>query len=69
MVYVDRHLVSTGGFVSAGGEPLAIDDLVSTADILAIEVFRSPAEIPSEFNGPNAGCGVVVLWTRRGGGG
>jgi hypothetical protein len=69
MVYVDRHLVSTGGSVNAGAEPLAIDDVVSTADIFAIEVFRSPAEIPSEFNGPNAGCGVVVLWTRRGGGG
>ncbi|MCI0432087.1 MAG: carboxypeptidase regulatory-like domain-containing protein [Gemmatimonadetes bacterium] len=69
MVYVDRHLVSTGGSENAGAEPLAIDDVVFTADIFAIEVFRSPAEIPSEFNGPNAGCGVVVLWTRRGGGG
>lgn len=67
MVYIDRQLVSTGGNVSAGADPLAIDEVISAADIYAIEVFRSPAEIPSEFNGPNAGCGVVVLWTRRGG--
>ncbi|HUG41571.1 MAG TPA: carboxypeptidase regulatory-like domain-containing protein [Longimicrobiales bacterium] len=66
MVYVDRHLVSTGGIPAAGGEATAIDDVVFAADVLAIEVYRSPAEIPSEFHGPNAGCGVVVLWTRRG---
>lgn len=69
MVYVDRHLVSTGSLGGAGGEPLAVDEVVATDDILAIEVYRSPAEIPSEFSGPNAGCGVVVIWTRRGGAG
>jgi hypothetical protein len=68
MVYLDRHLVSTGGLVESGGEPTVIDDLVSAADVMAVEVFRSPAEVPAEFNGPNAGCGVIVLWTRRGGG-
>lgn len=68
MVYVDRHLISTGGFLSVGAEPRAIDDLVPATDVAAVEVYRSPAEIPPEFNGPNAGCGVVVIWTRRGGG-
>ncbi|HEX6133970.1 MAG TPA: carboxypeptidase regulatory-like domain-containing protein, partial [Longimicrobiales bacterium] len=67
MVYVDRHLVSAGGLLEAGGEPAVVDELVPAADIQAIEVYRSPAEVPSEFNGPNAGCGVVVIWTRRGG--
>jgi hypothetical protein len=69
MVYVDHHLVSTGGLMAAGAEPAAIDDLVSPHDVFAMEVYRSPAEVPSEFHGPNAGCGVIVLWTRRGGGG
>jgi hypothetical protein len=68
MVYVDRHLVSTGGLAGAGAEPTAVDDVVFAGDVLAIEIFRTPAEIPSEFNGPNAGCGVIVLWTRRGSG-
>lgn len=68
MVYVDRHLVSTGGLPAAGGEPTATDDLVNAPDVWAMEVYRSPAEVPPEFNGPNAGCGVIVLWTRRGGG-
>lgn len=64
MVYVDRHLMSGGG-----GEPAALDDIVSAPDVLAIEVYRSPAQVPSEFHGANAGCGVVVIWTRRGQGG
>jgi hypothetical protein len=68
MVFLDRHLISPGGFLAAGGEPAAIDDLVSAFDVSAVEVYRSPAEIPPAFNGPNAGCGVIVLWTKRGGG-
>jgi hypothetical protein len=69
MIYVNRQLVSTGGLLTAGAEPAALDELVDGPDIWAIEVYRSPAEIPTEFNGPNASCGVIVLWTRRGVGG
>jgi hypothetical protein len=66
MVYVNRMLVSTGG-TSVFAEPAALDELVDAADVLAMEVYRSPAEIQPEFSGPNSGCGVIVLWTRRGG--
>jgi len=68
MVFVDRHLVSTGGFISAGGQPTAVDDLVPAFDVSAVEVYRGAAEIPPEFNGPNGGCGVIVIWTKTGGG-
>jgi hypothetical protein len=68
MVFLDRHLIRTGGFMGSGAEPAALDDLVPASDVAAVEVYRSPAEVPPEFNGPNAGCGVVVIWTRRGGG-
>lgn len=67
MIYVDHHLASTGGL--SGGDPLALDTWVHAADVAAVEVYRSPAEVPSEFNGANAGCGVIVVWTKRGGGG
>jgi hypothetical protein len=66
MVYVDRHLVSTGGL--SGAQPSALDEYVHGLDVSAIEVYRSPSEVPSEFNGPNAGCGVIVVWTHRGSG-
>ena len=52
-----------------GGEPMAIDEVVNASDVFAVEVFRTPVEVPPEFNGANAGCGVIVLWTRRVGGG
>jgi hypothetical protein len=66
MIYINRMLVSPGG-ISSFAEPAAIDELVHAADVMAMEVYRSPAEIQPEFSGANSGCGVIVLWTRRGG--
>lgn len=66
MVYLDRHLIRTGGLE---GDPVALDQIADVFDVSAVEIYRTPAEIPPEFNGPNAGCGVIVLWTRQGGSG
>ena len=33
--------------------------------IEAIEIYRGAAELPAEFGGSDARCGVVVVWTRR----
>lgn len=35
-------------------------------DVVGIEVYTGPSDVPGEFAGTNAGCGVVVLWTRSG---
>lgn len=35
-------------------------------DIEGIEVYTGPADVPGEFAGRNAGCGVIVIWTRAG---
>jgi hypothetical protein len=35
-------------------------------DIEAMEVYTGPADVPGEFAGRNAGCGVIVIWTRSG---
>jgi hypothetical protein len=43
-----------------------IDD-IAVDDLEAIEVFRTLAETPAEFAGPDARCGVVAVWTKRGG--
>lgn len=42
-----------------------LDD-IPVDDIHAIEVFRNLAEIPAEYGGPDAACGVIAIWTRRG---
>ncbi|HXF96494.1 MAG TPA: carboxypeptidase regulatory-like domain-containing protein [Gemmatimonadales bacterium] len=33
-------------------------------DIYGIEVYRGTGEIPAEFAGSNAACGVIVVWTK-----
>jgi hypothetical protein len=35
-------------------------------DIIGIEVYTGPTEVPGEYAGRSAGCGVVVIWTRAG---
>ena len=33
-------------------------------DVQGIEVYRGAAEMPGEFSGAGAMCGVIVIWTR-----
>jgi hypothetical protein len=46
-------------------DDVEIDGIVNPTQIEAIELYRSAAEIPSEFNGTNSACGVIVIWTRH----
>jgi len=33
-------------------------------DIYGLEIFRGPSEMPAEFGGSDAGCGVLSVWTK-----
>jgi hypothetical protein len=35
------------------------------SELESVEVYRSSAEVPVEYGGTSAACGVVLLWTRR----
>jgi len=35
-------------------------------DIDALEVYTGASDVPGEFAGRNAGCGVIVIWTKSG---
>ncbi|OLE65019.1 MAG: hypothetical protein AUG74_12720 [Bacteroidetes bacterium 13_1_20CM_4_60_6] len=35
-------------------------------DIVGLEVYTGPTEVPGEYAGRYAGCGVIVVWTRSG---
>lgn len=39
---------------------------IPVRDIEALEFYTGPADVPGEYAGRNAGCGVVVIWTRSG---
>jgi hypothetical protein len=63
MIYVDGGVVQTGGRDTGIG----IFDLTSipASHLLAVEVFRGPAETPARFTGPFASCGIIAIWTTQ----
>jgi hypothetical protein len=58
-VFVDGQRVS-----GALGEAWDVTQL-KTGQIEAMEFYRGAAETPTQFSGPAAACGTVVIWTRR----
>jgi len=40
-------------------------DEISTSNVIGMEVYNA-AEIPSEYRGSTAACGVILIWTDRG---
>ncbi|MCX5754766.1 MAG: carboxypeptidase-like regulatory domain-containing protein [Gemmatimonadetes bacterium] len=69
------HLFVDGRY-TAGETPFtALDEALSAASVLAIEVYRHPSEVPTEFQAPlvvksgrgvtgQAGCGAIAVWTK-----
>ncbi len=41
---------------------------MATLDVEALEIYRGPAQVPVQYGGADAACGVVVIWTRTGAG-
>jgi hypothetical protein len=64
-VYVDGMLLNRR-LMTGRDAGFVIDDAVNPASVEGIEVYRGTAGIPAEFLTPEAQCGVVVIWTRRG---
>ncbi len=49
---------------ASNGDPFP----VAPSEIMGIEVYAGTAGVPVEFQrGQNGGCGVIVVWTKRGG--
>jgi hypothetical protein len=69
--------VIVDGYTLYGGPPLGQPVTLRNAtppdlnafdvwSLHAVEIYRSYAETPAEFTGQGAGCGTLVLWSRRG---
>jgi hypothetical protein len=45
-----------------------IDNMVRPQEVAGVEVYNSPAGVPPQYGGLAGGdCGVVLVWTKRGG--
>lgn len=46
--------------------PESIDSFVSPSEIVGMEIYRGPSELPAEFGGSFGRCGAIVIWTGSG---
>lgn len=47
-------------------ETAAALNMVHPANVLAVEIYKGPAETPGQYIDSNSKCGVILVWTRRG---
>lgn len=68
-IYLDGvPMYRSGGPGSGGfGEPVDLSRDINISSLDAVEVYASASEVPGEYAGHSADCGVILLWTRRGG--
>ena len=52
---------------SARKTPLFNLNSIGPAEIQAVEVYTSAAQIPAQYNKTSGSCGVMLIWTRTGG--
>jgi hypothetical protein len=66
-IYLDGvPMYRSGGVGGAGfGEPVDLSRDINISSLDAVEVYASAAEVPAEYGGHSADCGVILLWTRR----
>lgn len=68
-IFVDGFLLNRRVTTDQGprSDVFRVDDVVSPDAVEGIEVYRGLSTIPPEFLTPDATCGVIAIWTRRGG--
>ena len=68
-VVLDGSVIYSSGApglaVLAGGRSPPDLKMFDVASLTAVELYRGAGEVPIEFGGAGAACGVLVLWTRR----
>ena len=47
-----------------GQEVRSFHESTPIRDVYGIEIYRGPGEVPGEFAGSDAACGVIVIWTK-----
>ncbi len=68
-IFVDGMLLNPTMLTPSGprSDIFRIDDLVHPSSVEGIEIYRGMSVTPPEFLTADAECGVIAIWTRRGG--
>ena len=73
----DRVLINTAGRVCSPqvwvdglpqsvGADFALDFVMPLEALAAVELYRRATEVPLQYGGSRAGCGVLLFWTKTG---
>lgn len=62
-VVLDGVMVRWGGRSTGTMQPF--EDIVQVPHIAAIEIYRAFQGVPTQYVGPNANCGTILIWTRH----
>jgi hypothetical protein len=67
-LYYNGALVAPGGQVGGGTQSGTLRQMeirtFALSGLDAVEVYRSAAEVPTEYGGASSACGVILLWSR-----
>jgi hypothetical protein len=68
-IFVDGMLLNPTMMTPSGprADVFRIDDVVHPSSVEGIEIYRGMSTTPPEFLTADADCGVIAIWTRRGG--
>jgi len=58
-IYIDGTLVHDRYM----GRDFILNDVIHPEVVRAIEIYRRPAELPPQYGGAEAACGVLLIWT------
>jgi hypothetical protein len=47
-------------------DPLGRIDQLQMDQVIGLEVFRGPSQVPAEYSGSDSGCGAIAVWILRG---
>jgi hypothetical protein len=64
-VYLDGIRVIKGGFLDADADTSDfINRIAPVSHVGAVEIYARATQAPPQYQGENARCGVVLIWTR-----
>jgi hypothetical protein len=68
LIFVDgmRIEITPHGGALAAVYNTTLSEVVRPEEVYAIEVYRTPSQIPVQYGGAQSACGVLLIWTRRG---